>query len=43
MEPSMIPTGFLILAKALPWIAVCAIVAAVSALAIESFLTTLHS
>jgi hypothetical protein len=38
----VIPAGFLILAKVLPWIGACAVLAAAAALAIETAVTTLH-
>jgi hypothetical protein len=38
----VIPAGFLILAKLLPWVGACAALAAATALAIETALLTLH-
>jgi hypothetical protein len=39
----MVPAGFLILAKVLPWIGACAVLAAAAALAIETAVIALHS
>jgi hypothetical protein len=39
----VIPAGFLILAKLLPWIGACAVLAAAAALAIETAVIALHS